>query len=107
MKILKGLCDRCRVPGRDKCTKLCPEAEAYADQDYLNQKELPIGRPRKDSDPFNLINRPHKPKQDLKDDFLSIVVQLSSLGYSQREISRMTGIAQRTICDWLSDFFPK
>ena len=37
------ICTTCSK--RDLCNSLCPEAELFASQDYVSQKELPIGLP--------------------------------------------------------------
>ena len=34
-----GYCSRCSK--RDTCTKLCPPAAAYVNQDYVKQREIP------------------------------------------------------------------
>jgi DNA-binding NarL/FixJ family response regulator len=39
-----GLCTDC--PSRTYCSTLCPEAELYAKQDEVEQKELTIGIPK-------------------------------------------------------------
>jgi len=36
---MHGYCLRCKNPGRDKCTKLCDQAEHYTNQDYVYQRE--------------------------------------------------------------------
>uniref|UniRef100_A0A6M3KUV3 Putative sigma-70 region domain containing protein n=1 Tax=viral metagenome TaxID=1070528 RepID=A0A6M3KUV3_9ZZZZ len=35
---MEGMCDRCEK--RDKCVRLCPEAEKYVDQDKINRSYL-------------------------------------------------------------------
>ena len=37
---MHGFCLRCKKPGRDKCTKLCDQAEHYANQDYTSSRAL-------------------------------------------------------------------
>ena len=36
---MHGYCLRCKNPGRNKCIKLCDQAEHYANQDYISQRE--------------------------------------------------------------------
>ena len=42
-----GNCAKC--PSRSTCSTLCTEAEVYADQDFVVQRELLIGLPIADS----------------------------------------------------------
>lgn len=50
------LCDEC--PHRSVCSSLCPEAELYAGQDKVSQREKPIGLPR--------YGRMPMPKREIK-----------------------------------------
>jgi len=44
LKGLPMLCNEC--PKRAVCSSLCPEAELYASQDEVAQRELPVGLPK-------------------------------------------------------------
>lgn len=99
----KGMCDRCSE--RATCTKLCPAAEAYVNQDYTTQAELPIGLPKgfkeEDADMWNpamgIFNR-----TDLRKKLLPLIKRLHESGLTQADIAKKVKIPKRTITRWLA-----
>lgn len=104
-----SLCKDC--PNRSICMSLCPEAEVYANQDYIPRTELPIGLPRyiKEAegkiDPVELeantiinaiLERLAKKNRGLKIEYLY------HLGFRPKEISQLLGITIKSVRNRLS-----
>lgn len=80
------ICKTC--PSRYTCSSLCPEAELYASQDEVPQRELTVGFPVHGSWPK--IRRPMKPLSETQ----RIVVSLILDGKSNEEICKSLEITK-------------
>jgi DNA-binding CsgD family transcriptional regulator len=89
------LCQECSK--RNLCTSLCPEAEVFADQDWVGLKEIAIGTPtfgNVDLDDklirrylYKLYKLPRKEQ----------IGTLIAKGLTREEISQLLGITKKTL----------
>lgn len=83
--------DICRTCGkRVLCSSLCPEAEAYVNQDCVWQRELTIGRPRTGRWP-NLL-RPVKALSPRERELVGEILQKKSA----KQIMKRMNITRKT-----------
>jgi DNA-binding NarL/FixJ family response regulator len=75
-----GGCGSC--PQRDKCSALCSEAEMWANQDYVGQRELTIGLPRTGE-------MPELPENVYLTDIEASIVTLLGRGLNRRDICEL------------------
>jgi DNA-binding transcriptional ArsR family regulator len=85
-----GLCTTC--PSRSICGTLCPEAELYAKQDEVEQRELTIGIPEYGRSPWE--DSPDKPMFTRKE--RNILLRLLE-EKSREEICQELGITQEAL----------
>jgi DNA-binding NarL/FixJ family response regulator len=91
------LCNECTK--KSLCNELCPEAEAYVNQDVINQKELNIGLPTYKNLPTDLH---YKTRRKLLNNFDKLprkeqVVTLLESGMSRGEIAQLLGITRKNL----------
>jgi hypothetical protein len=84
---------------RSLCAELCPEAEAYVNQDFVKQKELTIGLPTYKNLPTDLH---YKTKRKLLNNFDKLsrkeqVVTLLNSGMSRKEIAQTLEITRENV----------
>lgn len=79
------LCQDCL--NRNSCSILCPEAEAYASQDYVGLRELPIGLPMFGEFPKPISNI-RLTKMEKK------IVTLIGQGLSRKEVCELLKISR-------------
>jgi len=86
VKSLKNLCNHCPYgKTRETCTELCPEAQAYADQDYVGEEVFKIPAPRNwqfrvpvsPEDKAREIRRLHKKGYNLEEISIQIECDIS------------------------------
>ena len=82
------LCITC--PKRTYCSDLCPEAECYANQDEVPQRELTIGLPRYGKWP-EPVEKPILTKRE--HDVLSRLAK----GESREKIAKVLGITRENV----------
>lgn len=82
------LCITC--PKRSVCSCLCPEAEYYADQDEVPQREITIGLPRHGRWP-EPVEKSQFTKLEVK------VMHALAEGKDRAEISKALGITRETV----------
>lgn len=89
------LCNDCH--SRDLCTSLCPEALAYANQDWVGLKELPIGLPEyiqkdiQEAEIHNVLNKFSKLSRATQ------VVTLMKAGFSREQVAQILGISRKNL----------
>lgn len=87
----------CRIcPTRNACGTLCTEAETYADQDYIPQRELLIGLPIADSlEDFAMSteDEPEEPQYTPKE---KAILMLLLNGYTIERICKLLEISRNT-----------
>lgn len=89
------LCHDCS--SKDLCTSLCPEALAYANQDWVGLKELPVGLPEyiqkdiQEAEIHNVLNKFSKLSRELQ------VVTLLKAGFSRKQIAQILGISRKNL----------
>jgi len=102
-KVMKNLCEKCEK--RDICEKLCPEAEKYAGQDYVPQREL-LYRTGDVIDVFEENELPIPP-MDWGDTFLKkkeqIILMYLFDGKTQQEIAADVGVDKAWVSRVLRD----
>jgi len=81
------LCNDCDK--RDLCQVLCPEAELYVDQDFVQQSELTLTHENVRRWPERALNLLTK-KQ-------GYVVELLGRGYSRAEVANILGISRKAL----------
>ena len=91
---MKNLCTNCSH--RETCTELCPEAEAWASQDYVGRDELPL-----DEFSVEFRNPQDLERTDPRDILKAKACTLYGQGWSYREIAEELGISKSTISRWL------
>ena len=87
-KKAEELCQTC--PHKQFCSNLCPEAEAYASQDEVEQTELNIGLPRYGKWP-ETVEKPLLSKRER--DVLSRLAE----GKSRNQIAQELGITRENV----------
>ena len=79
------LCQECSE--KPTCTELCPEAEAYVNQDHVSQRELTIGLPRQGKLP-DLVSNTHLTKKEKE------IVTLLGKGLNRSDICQVLDISR-------------
>ena len=82
------LCKTC--PKHDLCSCLCPEAEVYADQDEVSQRELTVGLPR-----YGKWPEPRE-KPILSKRAKEVLLRLAA-GKTRNQISQELGITRENV----------
>lgn len=92
---MKGLCERCKnktcLDADGKFINLCPEAEVYVNQDYVSQKETPIGFAK------SLDIPPINPPQATSSNTKKQIVRLHLDGKIQKDIAVHVGCSQQYV----------
>ena len=79
-----GYCAKCS--SRSTCQVLCSEAEAYAGQDFIEQKEVTIGLPT-----YNRVFLSTKTNEEI------IIYEFFSNGMKQSQIAKMLDISRQYV----------
>ena len=82
------LCQDCDK--RDRCTELCKEAEEYANQDYVCQKELTIGLPKL-KEPLELFSNVYLTKREKE------IVTLLGRGLNRADVCQVLNITRSAL----------
>ena len=77
-------------PKRAVCSQLCPEAEIIANQDYVSQRELPIGFPTFGRVPNIQVSVSFTFRERQ-------VFSLMTFGFSRADISKTLNISRETL----------